>query len=122
MNALLDTPASLIDPAATGCCDADRLARAMQALAHPVRIDILRQLACADACCCKDVVGRLNLAQSTVSQHLKVLVEAGLVRMRPERQSSRYSVDREALLALSEAVGGLLASCAMPAGKARDEG
>ena len=122
MNSLLDPSAPSADPVGTRCCNAERLARAMQALAHPVRIDILRQLACADACCCKDVVGRLNLAQSTVSQHLKVLVEAGLVRMRPERQSSRYSVDREALLALSEAVGGLLTSCAAPANKPQDKG
>ena len=44
---------------------------------------------------------QLDLAQSTVSQHLKVLVEAGLVRFSPERQRSRYEIDREALAGIS---------------------
>ena len=84
----------------------------MAALAHPARIEILCHLAGAEACCCKDVVGRMSLAQSTVSQHLKVLIEAGLVRVRPDRQRSNYTVDQEALLALSEAVNTLAAACA----------
>ena len=62
-------------------------------------------------CCCKDVVGTVDLAQSTVSQHLKVLVEAGLVRYAPDRQRSRYEIDRAAVASLSKAVGGLLDSC-----------
>ena len=48
-------------------------------------------------CCCKDVVDTVDLAQSTVSQHLKVLVEAGLVRYAPDRQRSRYEIDRAAV-------------------------
>lgn len=86
---------------------ADRLA----ALAHPARIEILQHLAERDACCNKDVVSRMDLAQSTVSQHLKVLVEAGLVRHTPERQRSMYSLDHEALAGLSHALGGLVAAC-----------
>ena len=58
-------------------------------------------------CCCKDVVERIDLAQSTVSQHLKVLVEAGLVRYAPDRQRSRYEIDRAAVASLSKAVGSL---------------
>ena len=61
--------------------------------------------------CCKDVVERIDLAQSTVSQHLKVLVEAGLVRYAPDRQRSRYEIDRTAIASLSRAVGSLLDSC-----------
>lgn len=71
----------------------DEVARIYAALGHPVRIAILRQLILEDACC-KDIVGRVDLAQSTVSQHLKVLVQAGLVDHRTEGQSSRYSVNR----------------------------
>ena len=56
-----------------------RLAADLFALAHPVRLAIVRHLAEADACCNKDVVNRVGLAQSTVSQHLKILVDAGLV-------------------------------------------
>ena len=46
----------------------------------------------------------VDLAQSTVSQHLKVLVEAGLVRYAPDRQRSRYEIDRAAVASLSKAV------------------
>ncbi|WP_099866322.1 ArsR/SmtB family transcription factor [Pararhizobium haloflavum] len=83
-------------------------ARRLQALGHPARLRILRLLSRRDACCCKDVVGEIGLAQSTVSQHLKCLVEAGLVRYRPDRQASRYSLDRHALSDLSRIVGTLL--------------
>ena len=87
------------------------LAPQLSALAHPARIEILQYLAGSGCCCCKDVVGHLDLAQSTVSQHLKILVEAGLVRFSPERQRSRYELDREALAGLSASVTALLGSC-----------
>ncbi|MDT6940267.1 metalloregulator ArsR/SmtB family transcription factor [Brucella pseudogrignonensis] len=77
--------------------DDEDAARIYAALGHPVRIHILRQLIFEDACCCKDIVGRLDLAQSTVSQHLKVLVQAGLIDYRPDRQTSRYSVNWQQL-------------------------
>ncbi|WP_309084010.1 metalloregulator ArsR/SmtB family transcription factor [Chelativorans sp.] len=105
----------------TRCCASKDLARGLAALAHPVRIEILRHLSGVDACCCKDVVGKLPLAQSTVSQHLKVLLEAGLVRVRPEGQRSNYAVDREALLALSGAVNAFLSDCAAGAAPAQKE-
>lgn len=87
------------------------IAGQLGALAHPARIHILQHLSGCDACCCKDVVERLDLAQSTVSQHLKVLVDARLVRMSSEGQRSRYEVDRAALAKLSRSVGGLLDAC-----------
>lgn len=93
------------------CLDAAALAPRLSALSHPARIAILQHLAGVEACCCKDVVERLDLAQSTVSQHLKVLVEAGLVRLTPGRPRSRYEVDRAGLAALSDAVSHLLVSC-----------
>jgi ArsR family transcriptional regulator, arsenate/arsenite/antimonite-responsive transcriptional repressor len=103
------------------CCAPDDLARRLAALAHPARIEILRHLSGVDACCCKDVVGRLPLAQSTVSQHLKVLLEAGLVRVKPDRQRSNYAVDRDALLALSRDVTSLLSACAEGAAACQEE-
>lgn len=97
------------------------IAGQLGALAHPARIHILQHLSGCGACCCKDVVDRLDLAQSTVSQHLKVLVNAGLVRMDAQGQRSRYEVDRQALAKLSRAVGGLLeACCAAPHGARKD--
>lgn len=83
----------------------------LAALSHPARLQILRHLAGAEACCCKDVVERFDLAQSTVSQHLKILVEAGLVDFAPERQRSRYTVNRERLADLSRLLEGFFDSC-----------
>jgi DNA-binding transcriptional ArsR family regulator len=102
MNSDADDPS---DEAATATV------RRLAALAHPARLAILRQLAASDACCVKDVVSRVGLAQSTVSQHLKVLVDAGLVGYRPNRQASCYSIDRAALGALSDEIVALLAGC-----------
>jgi ArsR family transcriptional regulator len=82
-------------------CTADVMAAKLAALSHPARLRILRHLSGQGACCCKEVVEHLDLAQSTVSQHLKVLVDAGLVRFSPERQRSRYTVDRDEVARLS---------------------
>ena len=81
------------------------------ALSHPARIEILRHLSASRSCCCREVVDHLDLAQSTVSQHLKILVEAGLVRFQPDRQRSRYEVDRAALADVSASLTALVNSC-----------
>ena len=90
---------------------AEALALRLGALSHPARIAILRHLSAAGCCCCKDVVQSTHLAQSTVSQHLKILVEAGLVRYAPDRQRSRYEIDSGALAELSGALSDLIQSC-----------
>ena len=56
------------------------LALLTRALGHPARIRIIRHLAKLTSCMCGDIVNELPLAQSTVSQHLKVLKNAGLIR------------------------------------------
>jgi len=94
--------------------DSATLAARLAALAHPARLEILRHLAEAECCCCKDVVNRLELAQSTVSQHLKVLVDARLVRLTPNGQRSLYAIDREALAGLSRSFSDLLSDCCAP--------
>lgn len=58
----------------------EHLARLAKAMAHPVRVAILRMLVRQDGCIVGDIVDELPLAQSTVSQHLKQLKEAGLIR------------------------------------------
>ena len=61
--------------------DADReMAALAKALGHPARVAILRRLLECGECVCGGLVEQLPLAQATVSQHLKVLKEAGLVK------------------------------------------
>ena len=64
--------------AATGAED-EELARLAKALAHPARVAIVRLLLEGGECVCGGIVDRLPLAQATVSQHLKVLKEAGWI-------------------------------------------
>lgn len=88
----------------------DALARKLRALSHPVRLAVLRTLAAQRTCLCGDLVRGLPLAQSTVSQHIKVLLEAGLVRARAEGTRTCYCIDHEALRALSAQLDGLFAA------------
>jgi ArsR family transcriptional regulator, arsenate/arsenite/antimonite-responsive transcriptional repressor len=101
---------------------AERLATRLGALSHPARLEILRHLAASDRCCCKEVVGRFDLAQSTVSQHLKILVEAGLVRVRTDRQRSLYEIDRTAMADIAASVAALVASWCASGDGAADRG
>jgi DNA-binding transcriptional ArsR family regulator len=58
----------------------NRIANYAKALAHPARIAILKLLIQKQACICGDIVEELPLSQSTVSQHLKELKQAGLIK------------------------------------------
>ncbi|MDP2122067.1 MAG: metalloregulator ArsR/SmtB family transcription factor [Hoeflea sp.] len=87
------------------------MARKLAALAHPARLGILRQLGAGDSCCVKDLVRRAGLAQSTVSQHLKILLEAELVTFRPEQQRSRYTLNAAALRELAGVISQTLDHC-----------
>lgn len=74
-----------------------RLAAYNKALSHPARIAVLKLLAERGACTCGEIVDVLPLAQATVSQHLRVLREAGLIRAAPDGPRTSYSADPEAL-------------------------
>jgi len=99
-------------------CTEQGLAVALAALSHPARLAILRRLS-AQCCCCAEVVGGLHLAQSTVSQHLKVLVAAGLVDVRPDAQRSLFRVNHAALAAASEALSAFARGCGADGGGAQ---
>lgn len=75
----------------------EEVARKLAALAHPVRLRLLRQIGSMQSCCVKEMVSQVGMAQSTVSQHLKVLVEAGLISYRPDRPRSCYRINVGAL-------------------------
>ena len=68
------------------------LALAMRALSHPARLAILRYLSSIQKPCCGDVMSCVDLAQSTVSQHLKVLLEAGLIERKGQGTKNCYSI------------------------------
>jgi ArsR family transcriptional regulator len=71
------------------------LAAMTKALGHPARIAILQFLAARKACVCGDIVNELPLSQSTVSQHLKELKNAGLIKGDIEGPSVCYCIDEK---------------------------
>jgi ArsR family transcriptional regulator len=83
------------------------LALYAKALGHSARVQIVRLLSRRSACVCGDIVDELPLAQSTVSQHLKVLKEAGLIRGDVEGPRVCYCLEPKALRRLKALVGGL---------------
>ncbi len=82
-------------------------ARLAKALAHPARVAIVRMLIERGDCVCGQIVLGLPLAQATVSQHLKVLKEAGLVRGEVDGPRVCYCVDPDAVARLEALVGRL---------------
>lgn len=73
----------------------NKLAQMMKALAHPARIAIIQRLVKNNACICGDLVEELGLAQATISQHLKELKNAGLIKGNTEGASVCYSIDEK---------------------------
>jgi DNA-binding transcriptional ArsR family regulator len=71
----------------------NKLAKYAKALAHPARIAILQLLAKKQACMCGDIVDEIPLSQSTVSQHLKELKDAGLIKGDIEGAKICYCID-----------------------------
>jgi ArsR family transcriptional regulator len=85
----------------------EELADLSKAVGHPARVAILRLLVRREACICGDIVDELPLAQSTVSQHLKVLKEAGLIRGDIDGPRVCYCVEPRTLRRLKALVGSL---------------
>ena len=85
----------------------EELAVLAKALGHPARVQIVRLLVRREACVCGDIVDELPLAQSTVSQHLKVLKEAGLIRGEIDGPRVCYCVEPRAMRRLRALVGSL---------------
>lgn len=73
------------------------IATLAKALAHPARVAIIDYLLKVDACICGDIVNELPLAQPTVSQHLKELKNAKLIKGEIEGNSVCYCIDQKAL-------------------------
>jgi ArsR family transcriptional regulator len=71
----------------------EELAILAKAVGHPARVRILRILSKKEARVCSQIVGELPLAQSTVSEHLRILKEAGLIRSREEGARVGYCIN-----------------------------
>lgn len=79
----------------------NELAVIAKALAHPARIAILEYLLKVNACICGDIVNELPLAQPTVSQHLKEMKTAGLIKGNIEGTAICYCINEEVINMLS---------------------
>jgi ArsR family transcriptional regulator len=106
IECLTDTDQRERPVADTATADAD-LAALAWAVAHPARVRILRILIARKACVCGELVDQMPLAQSTVSQHLKILKEAGLVQGEIDGPKVCYCVNADGLARLKRLVGGL---------------
>lgn len=75
----------------------DLLVRVAKALGDPTRLELLRRISAAGEMCCKDLVTLFPVSQATVSHHLKILTDAGLVTARREGQFTYYALRKGAL-------------------------
>jgi ArsR family transcriptional regulator len=87
----------------------DRLAALAKALAHPARIRILRLLQATPGCIGGDIVGAVGLAQSTVSEHLRILKAAGLILGEIDGPRICYALSPDAVSPLAGFISGLAA-------------
>ncbi|GDY14269.1 transcriptional regulator [Planctomycetota bacterium] len=107
-------------PCTPGACAPDRkpnplplgdeeqeLADLAKALGHPARVRILKILIDKNACICGDIVEAIPLAQSTVSQHLKQLQEAGLIQGEIDGPRVCYCIDAARLKRLKVLIASL---------------
>ncbi len=85
----------------------EELAAFAKAIAHPARVQILRILERRPGCACGEIVEELPLAQSTVSQHLKVMKDAGLLSAEGDGARVCYRIEPGALRRFRALIGAL---------------
>ncbi|MBF8961718.1 winged helix-turn-helix transcriptional regulator [Pontibacter sp. FD36] len=86
----------------------NKTALLLKALGHPARVAIIEHLLKAKACVCGDIVSELPLAQATVSQHLKELRNAGIIKGTVEGNAICYCLDENAFAYLNGYFAALL--------------
>ena len=79
----------------------NQIAKIAKALGHPARIAIIEYLMKVNECICSDIVNELPLAQPTVSQHLKELKNAGIIKGSIEGNSICYCIDEKTITILN---------------------
>jgi ArsR family transcriptional regulator len=92
--------------------DEEHFAEISRALAHPARVRIVNLLSVQSECRGADVFGELDLAQSTISEHLRILRETGLVSSRPVGTSNVYCIVAGPLAEYAEHAAELAAASA----------
>lgn len=99
----------MVKPAAQDTVTAfdEELADLARALSHPARVAIVRHLAATGSCVCGQIVNVMPLAQATVSQHLKVLKEAGLVQGEVDGPRTCYCLNSETMKRFQSLVASL---------------
>jgi DNA-binding transcriptional ArsR family regulator len=80
----------------------NKVSNLAKAMAHPARIAIIEHLLKVNTCICGDIVEELPLAQATVSQHLKAMKEAGIIKGSIEGKSICYCIDEQGIDDLKE--------------------
>lgn len=91
--------------------DESRLAEMLKALGNPIRFQIMQTIAERQTCITGEIVATTPLAQSTVSQHLKVLRQAGLIRGEIDGPATCYCLDTDGIRWLKEQIGKWLPDC-----------
>ncbi len=86
----------------------NEVASIAKVFAHPARVAILQYISRVDACICNDIVDEIGLAQATISQHLKVINEARLLKGSFEGKSICYCLDTERLAKFQERLNAFL--------------
>ena len=93
----------------------EQLALWSKAMGHPARLQIVEFLLQHDGCMCGDIVEHLDLAQSTISQHLKMLKESGIIQGTIDGSRVCYCVNLRVLTAMSTSITALSQRSAAPA-------
>ncbi|MDZ7678260.1 MAG: metalloregulator ArsR/SmtB family transcription factor [Acidimicrobiales bacterium] len=109
-NILIDSDDCCEPPPPAGAVsspDLETFAVMAKAIGHPARLTILRLLADRNACTTGDVVDELPLAQSTVSEHLRILREAGLIQGEIEGPRTRYCANPDGIAMLKAGIAEL---------------
>jgi len=78
------------------------IASLAKALGHPARVAIFEHLLSVEGCICDDIVSELPLSQPTVSQHLRTLKEAGLIKGSIKRNAICYCIEKGAIKELQK--------------------
>ncbi|HMD90420.1 MAG TPA: metalloregulator ArsR/SmtB family transcription factor [Anaerolineaceae bacterium] len=99
--------------------DEERLIKMLKALGNPVRFQIVQILAEKQVCITGEIVEFTTLAQSTVSQHLKVLRETGLLEGDIEGPATCYCLNQENILWLKDQISAWLPDCCKDVGELR---